>query len=82
MAGAPIPSMKQILQTVSRSDMFPLLDGFFCYNQVLVVEPYHLKTTFKTKWGTLSFKHMPFRLINVGAAFQREMDITFHGLIG
>jgi len=47
-----------------------------------MAEPYHLKTTFKTKWGTFSFKRMPFRLIKVSATFQREMDITFCGLIG
>jgi hypothetical protein len=35
-----------------------------------------LKTTFRTPWAL-----MPFELINIGATFQREMDISFHGLI-
>lgn len=61
--------------------MFLLIDGFFGYNKVLVEELDHLKTTFKIKWGTFPFKHMPFKLINVSATFQREMDITFCGLI-
>jgi hypothetical protein len=40
-----------------------------------------LKTTFRTPWGTYAYRKMPFGLINVGATFQREMDIFFRGLI-
>ena len=74
--------MEQIIQVVSGSEMFSLLDGFSVYNQVLVVEPDWLKTTFKNKWGTFAFKRMPFGLINADATFQRAMDIAFRGLIG
>jgi hypothetical protein len=34
------------------------------------------------KWGTYAYHRIPFGLINVGATFQREMDIDFKGLIG
>lgn len=78
----PVPPMEKILQAVSGSEMFSLLDGFSDYNQVLVVEPNQLKTTFRTKWGTFTFRRMPFGLINVGTTFQRAMDIAFLGLIG
>ena len=37
---------------------------------------------FKTKWGTFSYRRMPFGLINAGATFQRAMDIDLCGLIG
>ena len=40
-----------------------------------------LKTTFRTKWGTYAYQKMPFGLINVGAIFQRVMDIAFKRLI-
>ena len=40
-----------------------------------------LKTTFHTPWGTYAYRKMPFGLINVGATFQRAMDIAFRGLI-
>jgi hypothetical protein len=43
--------------------------------------PDQLKTTFCTPWGTYAYRKMPFGLINVGATFQRAMDIAFHGLI-
>ena len=78
----PVPPMDKLLQMVSGSELFSLLDGFSGYNQVLVVEEDRLKTTFRTKWGTFAYRRMPFGLINDGATFQRAMDIAFHGLIG
>ena len=77
----PIPAMEQILQSMSRSAMLSLLDGFSKYNQVLVAKEDCLKMTFQTKWGTYAYDKMPFGLINVGATFQRDMDIAFRGLI-
>ena len=61
--------------------MFSLLDGFSGYNQVLVAPNDQLKTTFRTPWGTFTYRQMLFGLINVGATFQRAMDIAFKGLI-
>jgi hypothetical protein len=77
----PVPSMEQLLQTMSGLKIFSLLDGFSGYNQVLVSEEDCLKTTFRTKWGTLAYKHIPFGLINIGETFQRAMDIAFRGII-
>ena len=74
--------MEKILQMVSDPELFSLLDGFSSYNKILVVEEDMLKTTFRTKWGNFAYRRMPFGLINVGAMFQRAMDITFCGLIG
>jgi hypothetical protein len=76
----PVPPMEQLLQTMSGSEIFSLLDGFSGYNQVLVSEEDRLKTTFRTKWGTFSYKHMPFGLINAGETFQRAMDVAFQGI--
>jgi hypothetical protein len=54
-----------------------MLDGFSGYNKIMV----HLKDrenmTFTTPWGTFMYAKMPFGLMNTGATFQREMDITF-----
>jgi hypothetical protein len=80
--GYLVPSMEQMLQRVSSSEMFSLLDGFSGYNQVLVTPEDRLKTTFRTKWGTYAYRKIPFGLINVGATFQRSMDIDFCGLLG
>ena len=78
----PVPPMEQILQMVSGSELFSLLDGFSGYNQILVAKEDILKTTFRTKWGTFAYRRMPFGLINIGATFQRAMDIAFRGMIG
>jgi hypothetical protein len=77
----PVPPMEQILQQVSGFERLSLLDGFSGYNQVLMSPLDQLKTTFRTPWGTYAYHKMPFGLINVGATFQREIDIAFRGLI-
>ena len=63
------------------TEFFSLLDGFLGYNQVLVAKQDMMKTTFRTKWGKFAYRRMPFSIINARATFQREMDITFQGLI-
>ena len=76
-----VPTMEQILQSVSGSTMLSLLDGFFRYKQLLVTKEDQLKMTFETKWGTYAYDKIPFEPINVGATFERAMDISFKGLI-
>ena len=78
----PVPSMEHMLQHVSGSKMFSLLDGFSRYNQVLVAPEDRLKITFRTKCETYTYQKIPFGLINAGAIFQRAMDIDFRGLLG
>ena len=77
----PLPSMEQILQVVSGSERFSLLDGYSGYNQVMVKEDDQFKTAFTTKWGTYAYKKMSFGLSNAGATFQRAMDMALKGLI-
>lgn len=73
--------MEQILQSVDGSELMYFLDGFSGYNQILVHPDDRLKTTFRIKWGTYAYQKMPFGLINIGATFQRVMDIAFKGMI-
>ena len=40
------------------------------------------KTTFTTPWGTFMYVKIPFGLMNVGATFQKFMDIAFSKEIG
>jgi hypothetical protein len=56
-----------------------LLDGYSGYNQIAVCEEYKEKTTLTTPWGTFMYDNIPFGLMNVGATFQRAMDISFMG---
>lgn len=55
-----------------------MLDGFSGYNQV-VVDREEKKTSFITPWGTFMYARIPFVLMNIGATFQRAMDIGFVG---
>ena len=55
---------------------------FSGYNQVLVLPSDQHKTTFTTPWGTFMYVKIPFGLMNVGATFQRAMDIEFSEDIG
>jgi len=54
-----------------------LLDGYSGYNQILVHEDDHDKTSFTTPWGTFHYAKMSFGLKNASATFQRAMDIAF-----
>ena len=55
------------------------IDGFSGYNQIVVHPDDKENTSFTTPWGTFMYEKMPFVLMNVGATFQREMDIDFIG---
>jgi hypothetical protein len=61
--------------------MMSLLDSFFGYNQIKVKRKNKYKTTFITHWGNFAYERMPFGLSNVGATFQRAMQIDFDDLI-
>lgn len=78
----PLPKMDHILQRVVGSSRISLLDGFPGYIQFLVHLDDQDKTTFTTPWGTFMYVKMPFRLMNAGATFKGEIDISFLEEIG
>ena len=53
------------------------MDGFSSYKQVKVFPEYQEKTAFTTPRGMFRSAKMPFGLMNMGATFQRAMDIAF-----
>ena len=71
--------MDHLLQKVVGASRMSLMDGFSGYNQVAILPEDQKKTVFTTPWGTSMYARMPFGLINVGATFQRAMDIAFFG---
>jgi hypothetical protein len=72
----PLPKMDNILQNVVGSQRMSMLDGFSCYNRIMVHPNDQENTTFTTPWGTFMYAKMPFGLMNAGATFQRAMDIA------
>jgi len=75
----PLPKMDQILQRVVGSHRISMLDGYFEYNQITMLEEDKEKTAFTTPWGTFMYEKILFGLMNAGATFQRDMDIAFVG---
>ena len=56
-----------------------MIDGFLGYNQISINGADWDKIAFTTPWGTFMYEKMPFGLMNVGATFQKAMDIVFAG---
>lgn len=54
-----------------------MFDGFSGYNHILVHPDDQDTKTFTTSWVTFMYVNIPFGLMNVGANFQKEMDIAF-----
>jgi hypothetical protein len=73
----PLPKMEHILQRVIGASRISMIDGFSSYNHISVLLEDREKTTFTTPWGTFMYAKIPFGLMNVGATFQRAMDIAF-----
>ena len=73
--------MELLLQQVIGYAFMSMLDGFFGYNKILVIEEDKHKTAFTTPWENYSYNGMPFGLKNVGATFHMEMDRVFQDLI-
>ena len=75
----PLPNMDNILQRVVGASRIYMMDWFFGYNQVTMHLEEIDKTTFITPSGTFMYKKMRFGIINAGAMFQRERNISFVG---
>ena len=48
---------------------------------MLVKESNKYKTAFTTKWDTYAYSKIPFGLTNVGATFQKEIEMAFKNMI-
>jgi hypothetical protein len=47
-----------------------MIDGFSCYNQIVVHEEEKEMVSFTTPWGTFMYEKIPFGIMNAGATFQ------------
>jgi len=75
----PLPKIENLLQKVSGARVMSFLDGFSGYDQIVIQLEDQEKTSFTIPWGTFMYSKMPFGLMNVGATFERAMDIAFVG---
>ena len=75
----PFPKIERVLKQVVGAQRMSMVDGFHGYNQIAMHQDDREKTAFTTHWGTFMYDKMPFGLMNVGATFQRAMDIALIG---
>jgi hypothetical protein len=75
---SPLPNIEMILQKFTGSQMMPLLNILFSYNQIEVKQEDAYKTTFITNWGTMNYERM---LSDASTTFKRPIQITLDELI-
>src|SRR5207244_8943251 len=76
----PLPRIETCVDTLGGAKLFSTFDLRGSYHQVQMDPADADKTSFVTRRGTFKFKILPFGLCNVGATFQRVMDVTMSGL--
>lgn len=73
----PLPFIDKGLDDLVGKKFFSFLDGFSGYNQIQINPEDQDKTTFTCRWGTFSYRVLPFSLCNYPATFQREVLSIF-----
>jgi hypothetical protein len=79
-----MPIADMLMNSTSRNKVISFLDGNVGYNQRFMAEEDISKTAFRCLGyvGLFKWVVMTFRLKNVGATYQRAMNLIFHNLLG
>lgn len=80
----PMSVVDMLVDAVARHEMLSFMDGTSRYHHIPVAEEDRHKTTFKCPGFTSAFEYVVihFGLKNVGATYQRVMNLIFHDIIG
>jgi hypothetical protein len=80
----PMPIADMLINNASGNRTISFLDGNTGYNQILMVEEDMSKMAFLCLGfiGLFEWLVMTFGLKNVGATYQRAMNLIFHELLG
>ena len=70
--------------SIANNELMSFMDGFFCYNRILIAVEDIPKTTFRcsSSIGTFEWLIMPFGLKNASATYQRAINAIFHDMLG
>ncbi|GJU12347.1 reverse transcriptase domain-containing protein [Tanacetum coccineum] len=77
----PLPFMDQMLERLTGNKYYCFLDGFSRYFQIPIDLQDQEKTTFTCRYGTFTYRRMPFGLCNALGTFQRCIMAIFHDMI-
>lgn len=77
-----LPVIDDILSQLGNAKFFSAFDLSSGFHQIPMAEESKKYTGFSTERGHWEFNHMPFRLKNAPATFQRLMDRSFQSLAG
>ena len=78
----PLPRIDLIVDATAGHELLSFMDGFSGYNQISMDPDDQEKTSFVTEQGTYCYRLMPFGLKNVGATYQRLVNMMFQKQIG
>jgi hypothetical protein len=72
-----LPRIDQVVDSTAGCVLLCFLGCYSGYHQIAHKEEDQIKTTFITPYGTYAYKTMSFRLKNVGATYQRAIQMCF-----
>jgi hypothetical protein len=77
-----LPHIDQIVDSTAGSALLSFLDYYSGYQQIALGEEDQSKTSFITPFGAYCYKTMSFGLKNIGATYQRAIQIGLGEQIG
>ena len=78
----PLPRINQLVDATSGHALLSFMDAYSAYNQIPMHAPDQEHTSFITDRGLYCYKVMSFGLKNVGATYQRLINMMFKEQIG
>lgn len=78
----PLPMIDQLVYSTTRHAVFSFKDAYSGYNQIPMYEHDQEHKSFITDRGIFWYIGLPFDLLNVGATYQRLINMIFEKQIG
>jgi hypothetical protein len=72
-----LPRIDQVVDSTTGCVLLCFLDCYSGYHQIALKEEDQIKTAFVTSFGTYAYKTISFGLKNVGATYQRAIQMCF-----
>ena len=78
----PLPNIDQLVDSTVGHELYSFVDASAGYHQIPICKEDQAKIAFITDKGINCYQVMPFNLKNVGATYQRLVNIIFKDIIG